>query len=306
MKRTMVWLASLSAISLLLTACGGAGAGGQSQLTGKIMIDGSSTVYPITEAVAEEFRGQHPGVQVTIGVSGSSGGFKKWTKGETDINNSSRQIKQSEIDAANQAGFGHVEIPVAYDGLSVVVSQSNTWLTCITEGELQKIWNKDSKVKRWNEVNPSWPNEEIKLYGAGTESGTFEYFTEHINGQTGNSRADYTASEDDNTLVLGVAGNKNSLGYFGYSYYHENKAKIRAVAVDAGKGCIEPTNETISSLSYPIARLIYIYPTKKSLERPEVKEFITFYLKSASTLVPQTGYTALPQKMYDDTLAMIK
>lgn len=302
-------VAAATTLMMLVTACGGAKKPSDPSapaLSGEIKVDGSSTVFPITEAVAEEFIKMNRGVKVPVGVSGSSGGFKKWVAGEIDINNSSRKIKQEEIDVANQKLGGYLEIPVAYDGLSVVVHKDNTWLKCITKDELKKIWDQGSTVKRWKEVNPSWPDEEMKLYGAGTESGTFEYFTEYVNGKARQSRANYTASEDDNVLAQGIAGNKNSLGYFGYSYYQESKGKIRAVAVDGGKGCVEPTDETIANLTYPIARFIYIYATGNALKRPEVKEFITFYLKNASKLVEVVGYTPLPPKMYEESLAKIK
>lgn len=300
-------LVTLVIAALLVTACGGAKPdAGAAKLTGEVKIDGSSTVFPITEAIAEDFQGQYPGVKVPVGVSGSSGGFKKWVRGEIDINNSSRAIKESEINDAKTAGVQPIELPVAYDGLSVIVNKDNTWMQCITMAELKKLWDTGSTVKRWSEVNPAWPGEEVKLYGPGTDSGTFEYFTEHVNGKAGRSRADYTASEDDNVLVQGVSGNKNAMGYFGYAYYLENKDKIRAVAVDGGKGCVEPNDTTIADLSYPIARLIYIYPSTKSLERPEVKEFVTYYLKNAPKIAAEVGYTALPQQMYEEGLAKLK
>lgn len=316
MKRSLTMVAALSALMMVVTACGGknstpasgepAPKGEEKKLAGTIKIDGSSTVYPITEAVAEEFMKKHKGVNVTVGFSGTSAGFKKWLAKETDINDASRMIKSTEKEEAEKAGIKYTEIAVAYDGLSVVVSKENTWLKCITKDELKKIWDKGSAVKRWNEVNPAWPNEEIKLYGPGADSGTFDYFTEYVNGKAGQSRADYTASEDDNVLVNGVAGNKNSLGYFGFAYYHENAGKMRAVAVDAGKGCVEPKDETIANATYPIARTAYIYVNNTALEREEVKEFTTFYLQQAPKLVPAVGYTALPQKMYDEGLAKLK
>ncbi len=325
MKRFLVSTAILTALVMTLTACGGtkteekpadapktasetakASEPAKPALSGEIKIDGSSTVGPISIAVAEEFMKINKGVKVSVGISGSSGGFKKWVKGETDINDSSRKIKQSEQDEAQKLGFQGVEMPVAYDGISVVVNKENTWLQCITTAELKKIWDKDSTVTKWNEVNPSWPADEIKLYGPGTDSGTMEYFTEHVNGKAFQSRADYTASEDDNVLVQGVAGNKGGMGYFGYAYYVENKDKIRAVAIDGGKGCIEPTDETIGNLTYPIARYIYIYPSTKAMERPEVKEFLTFYMQNGAKLSSQVGYTPLPAKMYEENLAKIK
>lgn len=319
MKRNLGMAAALTAVAMLATACGGANeattpaSGGNNtpapaapKLSGEIKIDGSSTVGPISIAVAEEFQKIHKDVKVPVGISGSSGGFKKWVKGETDLNNSSRKIKQAEIDEAKANGFDAIELPVAYDGLSVVVNKDNTWLKCITKDELKKIWDKGSTVKKWKEVNSSWPDEEIKLYGPGTESGTFEYFTEFANGKAMQSRADYTASEDDNTLVKGVSGNKGGMGYFGYAYYVENKNKVRAVAVDGGKGCVEPTDKTIADLSYPIARLIYIYPSTKAMQRPEVKEFVKFYMENGAKLSKQVGYTPLPEQMYKDNLAKVK
>jgi phosphate transport system substrate-binding protein len=318
MKRNLGMVAAVATVAVLVTACGGksepattpAGqqAPAESTLSGVIKVDGSSTVFPITEAVAEEFMKVHKKVDVPVGISGSSGGFKKWVKGEIDINDSSRKIKQSEIDEAKAAGFDAVELPVAYDGLSVVVNKENTFLQCITTGELKKIWDKDSTVKTWNEVNPAWPAEAIKLYGPGTDSGTFEYFTEKINGKSMQSRADYTASEDDNVLVQGVSGNKGGMGYFGYAYYVENADKVRAVAIDGGKGCVAPDDKTIADLSYPISRLIYIYPSTKAMERPEVKEFVKFYLTEAPKLMKSgdVKYTPLTDGMYQESIAKIK
>lgn len=324
MKRSLVLMTGLMALMLSVTACGGttapaAGSGSSTgqetkienthtgpKLSGEIRIDGSSTVFPITEAVAEEFMKIHKDVKISVGFSGTSGGFKKWLRGETDINNSSRAIKPNEVDEAKKAGIEYFEIPVAYDGLSVVVNKENTWLTCITVDELNKIWNKDSTAKRWNEINPAWPNEEFKLYGPGTDSGTFDYFTEFVNKKSGNSRSDFTASEDDHVLVEGVAGNKNSMGYFGYAYYVESQSKMRALAVDGGKGCVEPKDQSIADLTYPIARFIYIHPTKAAMARPEVTEFVRFYLQNAPALVKQVGYTPLGQKLYEAELAKLK
>jgi len=309
-KGPRVLAAVVTALSLVLFGCDGGGqrgpqAGG-SELRGEVRIDGSSTVYPITEAVAEEFQREHPGVRVTIGVSGSGGGFKKWTRGEVDINNSSRKIRPEEAEAVEQNGLGYVEIPVAYDGIVVAVHPKNNWATCITVEELHQIWKPDSQVRRWNEVRPEWPDLELKLYGPGTDSGTFEYFTEHINKQAGASRTDYTASEDDNLLIHGVMGERAALGYFGYAYYVENQGAVRALAVDGGQGCVEPTGETIQNGTYPLARPVYIYPTRKALERPEVRAFVEFYLKNAPVLVPEVGFTPLTQEMYDEILKKIQ
>ncbi|MCG0238751.1 MAG: PstS family phosphate ABC transporter substrate-binding protein [Firmicutes bacterium] len=310
-KGPRVLAAMVTALSLVLFGCGGPGGQGGapssgSELRGEIRIDGSSTVYPITEAVAEEFQREHRGVRVTIGVSGSGGGFKKWTKGEVDINNSSRKIRPEEAEAVEKNGLGYVEIPVAYDGIVVAVHAKNDWATCVTVEELHEIWKPDSKVTRWNQVRPEWPDLELKLYGPGTDSGTFEYFTEHINKQAGASRTDYTASEDDNLLIQGVMGDRGALGYFGYAYYVENRGAVKALAVDGGQGCVEPTDETIQNGTYPLARPVYIYPTRKALERPEVRAFVEFYLKYAPVLVPAVGYTPLPQEKYDEILKKIQ
>lgn len=305
MKSLFRKAAALSVFALLLSACGGQSAS-SSGLSGVVKIDGSSTVFPITEAVAEEFQPRFRGVRVPVGVSGTGGGFKKWVKGETDINNSSRPIKKSELDEAQKHGIElWAEIPVAYDGLSVVVPRTNTWLTCVTTAQLKQIWDKGSTVKRWNEVNPAWPAEEIRLYGPGTDSGTFDYFTEFINGKSGQSRSDFTASEDDHVLVEGVAGSKNGFGYFGYAFYADASKKVRAVAVDGGKGCVEPSDQTIQDLTYPLARYIYIHPSKKAMERPEVVAFIRFYLQNALELVAEVGYTPLLKQTYDEWLAKL-
>jgi len=306
MKRTALWVAALSALLILVTACGGSRQSTKSKLAGEIRIDGSSTVFPITEAVAEEFKKVHPNVRVPVGVSGTGGGFKKWAKGEIDINNSSRPIKESEAAEATGNGITAVEIPVAYDGLSVVVHKDNNFLTCITMADLKKIWDTNSTVKLWSDVNPAYPAENIRLYGPGTDSGTFDYFTEEVNGKSQQSRSDFTASEDDHILVEGVAGNRFSLGYFGYAYYVESKSKVKLVQVDKGKGCVEPNDATIADLTYPLARFIYIYPSAKSMEREEVKEFVKFYLQQATELVSEVGYTPLPKRLYDEQLAKIK
>lgn len=314
MKR-FTMTASLLTVALLATACTGTkpsetpntpAAPNTPALTGEIKIDGSSTVGPISIAVAEEFQKVHKGVKVNVGISGSSAGIKKFIAGEVEIADSSRKIKESEAKDAIANGHEPIELAVAYDGITVVVNKDNSFLECITVDELNKIWGKDSKVKNWSEVNPAWPAEEIKLYGPGTESGTFEYFTEVVNKKAKESRTDYTASEDDNVLVNGVAGNKNGIGYFGYAYYAENTAKLKALKIDAGKGCVAPTDETIMSATYPISREIFIYPSKAALARPEVKEFVTFYLKNGAQLSKEVGYTPLPAKAYEDGLAKIK
>lgn len=279
-----------------------------SNLSGTVKVDGSSTVFPITEAAAEEFQIANPGVQVTVGVSGTGGGFKKFAAGETDISNASRPIKEKEAAAAKEKGIDFVEIPVAYDGISVVVSKENGFVDKLTVDELKKIWEPDSKVKTWKDVRPEWPDEEIKLYGPGTDSGTFEYFTEAIVGEAKKSRPDYTASEDDNVLVQGIAGDKNSLGYFGYAYFEENADKLKLVPIDNGDGnAVTPTFDTIKDGTYkPLARPIFIYANKKSLEKPEVKEFVKFYLENAPELVKSVFYVPLTDDKYKESLAKIQ
>lgn len=280
------------------TAEGSGGGGGA--LSGEIKIDGSSTVFPISEAMAEEFMRENPGVRVTVGTSGTGGGFKKFMAKETDLSNASRPIKTEESEGAAKNGVEFIEVPVAYDGLSVVVHPKNTWATCLTMAELNKIWAPGSKVNNWSQVRAGFPSEPIKLYGAGTDSGTFDYFTDAVNGKEGASRADYTASEDDNTLVTGVAGDVGAMGYFGYAYYAENKDKLTLVSIDGGDGCVAPSPETINTGTYqPMSRPLFLYVRKDAAERPEVKAFLRYYLKEGRELVKSVGYIPLPDKAYE-------
>jgi len=268
------------------------------KLSGKIIIDGSSTVYPITTAVAEEFKNEQPGVEVSVAMSGTGGGMKKFVAGEIDICDASRPITKDEIDKAKAKGIDYIETEIAYDGISVVVNKDNNWVDSITVDELNKIWAKDSKVKTWKDVNPKWPAEPIKLYGPGTDSGTFEFFTEKINKKAKECRTDYTPSEDDNTLVQGVAGDKNAMGYFGFAYYEENKDKLKVLKIDAGKGPVEPNFNTILDKSYaPLSRPLYIYINKKSFDQQQVKEFAKFYLDKAKDISKEVGY--VPLESYD-------
>jgi len=299
MKRA--WRGALAAaLGVTLAGCGG---GAEGSLSGSIQVDGSSTVFPITEAVAEEFMTETGGrVRVSVGMSGTGGGFKRFCAGETDISNASRPIKESEVEQCRAAGVEPVELPVATDGLAVLVNPANDFVQCLTVDELKKIWQPGSTVKSWSEVRAGFPNRPLKLYGPGTNSGTFDYFTEAVMGKEDASRADYTASEDDNVLVQGVSGDPNALGYFGYAYVAENQGKLKTVAVDAGQGCVQPTPQTIESGQYkPLSRPIFIYVKKASLQRPEVREFIDFYLRSAPELVPQTGYIPLGQAGYQQS-----
>jgi len=269
-----------------------------------VKIDGSSTVYPITEAMAEEFQTANRGaVQVTVGVSGTGGGFKKFCRGETDITGASRPILKKEMDACREAGIQYIELPVAYDALTVVVNPQNDWLKSITVDELKKIWEPGAQqnVTRWNQINPTWPDQSLKLFGPGADSGTFDYFTEAVVGKAKSSRGDYTASEDDNVLVKGVSMDKGALGYFGYAYYAENSKKLKAVPIvaAAGKPAVAPSAETVKNGAYqPLSRPVFIYVSAKALDKPEVKEFIDFYLSQAPQLVPAVKYVALPDKAY--------
>ena len=269
-----------------------------------VKIDGSSTVFPITEAVAEEFQNDKRGaIRVTVGISGTGGGFKKFCRGEIDLTGASRPILKKEMDACREAGIQYVELPVAYDALTVVVNPQNDWLKSITVDELKKIWEPGAKqnVTKWNQINPAWPDQSLKLFGPGADSGTFDYFTEAVVGKAKSSRGDYTASEDDNVLVKGVTMDKGALGYFGYAYYAENSKKLKAVPVvaAAGKPAVSPSPETVKNGSYqPLSRPVFIYVSAKSLEKPEVKEFIDFYLNQAPQLVPAVKYVALPEKAY--------
>lgn len=274
------------------------------QLSGAIAVDGSSTVYPLTEAIAEAFMGEHPGVQVTVGESGTGGGFKKFTAGETQVSNASRPIKDEEKQAAQQNNVKYVDFTVAIDGITVVVNPQNTWVDHLTVEELKKIWEPNSKVKKWSDIRPNWPNEEIKLYGPGTASGTFDYFTEEIVGEAKKSRADYTQSEDDNVLVQGVAGDKYALGYFGYAYYVENKDKLKAVPIDAGSGPVAPTDETINNGTYkPLSRPLFIYVNADMLkQRKELQAFVKFYLERAAEYAKQVGYLPVPDNVKAENL----
>ncbi len=292
-------------IGLALASCGGKKESNNNQLSGTINIDGSSTVYPITEAVAEEFKKIHPDVKVAVALSGTGGGFKKFVRGETDINDASRPITKFEDSVAKSNGIDYIELEVAYDGLAIVVNPQNNWCKDITVAELKKIWEPEAqgKITKWNQIRPEWPNEPIHLYGAGVESGTYDYFTEVIVGESHSSRGDYTSSEDDNVLVQGVSSDKYALGFFGYAYYEENKDKIKLVAVDNGNGPVLPSLETVRNKTYsPLARPLFIYINNKAAERKEVQEFINFYLDNVSQLASEVGYISLS----DDEIKSVK
>jgi phosphate transport system substrate-binding protein len=264
-----------------------------------VKVDGSSTVFPITEAVGEEFRNEHAGVNVIGGRSGTGGGFKKFSHGEIDICGASRPITESEKEACRAGGVEYIELQIAFDGLAVCVNPENDWVDCLTIDQLKQIWRPQSTVAKWSDVNPDWPDGELELYGPGTDSGTFDYFTEVIVGQPGKSRDDYTQSEDDNVLVTGVAGDKFSLGYFGLAYYEENRQKLKLLAVDGGDGnCVKPSAATVRDNTYrPLSRPLFIYVRKSSLERPEVRAFVTFYLDKVGSLVPVVGYVPVSDEV---------
>ena len=276
-----------------------------------VKVDGSSTVFPITEAMAEQFQKEKKGqVQVTVGISGTGGGFKKFCNGETDISNASRPILKREMEACRSKNISYIELPVAFDALTVVVNPRNNWVKQLTVAELKTIWEPaaQGKIKTWNQVNPAWPNRPLKLFGAGTDSGTFDYFTEAIVGKAKSSRGDYTASEDDNVLVQGVATDVNALGYFGYAYYEANAKRLRAVPIVNAQGkAVLPSRKTVEDGSYnPLSRPIFIYVNSESLRRPEVREFVEFYQRQASKLIPPTGYIPLPARAYAANLDNIR
>jgi phosphate transport system substrate-binding protein len=301
-NRFALGLVCVAAASLV--ACGGGEAGSADGLSGTVEIDGSSTVFPISEAVAEEFALETGGaIQVPVGQSGTGGGFKRFCTGETDISDASREIRESEIEECAANGVAYERFSVALDGIAVVVHAENDWVECVTTDELRRVWEPGSTIRTWADVRPEFTAQPLKLYGPGTNSGTVDYFTEAIMGEAAASRPDYTASEDDNVLVQGVEGDRYSLGYFGFAYYWENQQRLRAVAVDGGSGCVMPTDQTINTNEYaPLSRPLFIYVSRASLERPAVLRFVEFYLRHAAELVPQTGYIALPDADYQQGL----
>jgi phosphate transport system substrate-binding protein len=271
--------------------------------TATIKIDGSSTVFPVTEAVAEEFqKAKKNAVRVTVGISGTGGGFKKFCRGETDISNASRPILKEEMDACSKAGIEYIEVPIAFDALTVAVNPKNDWVKSLTVADLKKIWEPSAqgKVVKWKDVKAEWPDTPLKLFGAGADSGTFDYFTEAVNGKAKASRSDFTASEDDNVLVQGIENDRNALGYIPYAYYQPHAAKMKAVGVDEGKGkgAILPSEKTVIDGSYsPLSRPLFVYISTKAVDRPEVKEFLDFYLKSQG-LIKEVKDVPLPDAAY--------
>jgi phosphate transport system substrate-binding protein len=274
-------------------------------LTGAVAIDGSSTVYPIAEAVAEEFMLANPEADVTVGFAGTGGGFKRLCTGEIDISNASRPITDEERAVCAAAAVDFIELPVAWDGLAVLVNPANNAVQCLTTDELKKIWEPNSAVQSWRNVRPDFPDTRMSLYGPGTDSGTFDYFTEAVVGTAKSSRADYQASEDDNILVQGVAGDAGALGYFGSAYYAENQDRLKLVAVDGGAGCVLPSDATIADRTYPLSRPLFIYVKRSALEQPVVRAFVQFFMDNAEELVPATGYHPLRAEQYRQNRAGI-
>jgi phosphate transport system substrate-binding protein len=265
-----------------------------------VSVDGSSTVFLISSAVAEEMRDDHPNVNVVVSQSGTGGGFKKFAAGEIDICDASRKISEEEVKACEAAGIEFIEFEIAFDGLAVVANPKNDWCDALTVDQLKTIWRKESEnvVERWSDINPDWPDEELKLYGPGTDSGTYDYFNEVINGAPKNSRQDYSPDENDNALVTGVAGDKGALGYFGLGYYIENKDKLKLLAVDGGEGPQTPTPETVRDGTYtPLSRPLFIYVRKDALERPGVAEYVKFYLANANDVAPSVGYVPVTDEI---------
>ena len=286
---------SIVAAGLTLAACGGGStSAGDSSLSGQVGIDGSSTVFPLTALAAEDFQTVNSGVQVKVGSSGTGGGFEKFCRGESDANDASRPIKDDEAAACASTGVAYGPLTVAVDALTIVVSKDNTWATCLTTDQLGAIWAPGSTVANWNEIDPSFPAEPIKLFGPGTDSGTFDYFTGVINGEEGASRTDYTPSEDDNVIVQGVSGSKGGLGYFGFTYYEENADKLTAVQIDSGSGCVAPSAATAQDGTYaPLSRPLFVYPSIAALARPEVAAFFQYYVDNDASIAEGAQYIPL-------------
>jgi phosphate transport system substrate-binding protein len=296
MRNQTSLVAAVAALALFTAACGRTEAAGEG-ISGSIAVDGSSTVFPITQALAEEFSAEQPGVRVSVGTSGTGGGFEKFCAGETAISDASRPIDaEEEAPICAENGVEYVELQVALDGLSVVVNPENDFAGCLTVEELAAIWGPGSEIETWSEIRQGFPDQPLTLYGPGTDSGTFDYFTDEIVGEEGASRSDYTASEDDNVLVQGVAGDPNALGYFGYAYYEQNQDKLKVLGVDSGSGCVSPNRQTIASGDYtPLSRPLFIYVSKEAAGRPEVATFVDFYLATVNELVSEVGYIPVPE-----------
>jgi phosphate transport system substrate-binding protein len=304
--RKLLAFAACGAVALGAAACGndedenGGGGGGGGDLSGTIRIDGSSTVGPFAQAAQEAFQGENPGVRITVAQSGTGGGFEKFCAGETDISNASRPIdEEEEVPLCEKEGVEYTEVQVANDGISIATNP-DLKVDCLTTDQLKELWDQGSKVNSLSQLDPSLPDSELTLFGAGTDSGTFDFFTEEINGEEGRTRKDYQPSEDDNVLVQGVAGEPGGLGYFGFSYYEQNQDKLNLVGVDAGSGCIKPSQESISSGEYkPLSRPIFMYPSQKALQRPEVKAFMDYVLENYQAISEAASIVPMSQEQAD-------
>jgi phosphate transport system substrate-binding protein len=305
-RETIARIALFLGVLVALAGCGGgrggdeasgtatAAATGGGDLSGRIQADGSSTVGPYATAAAERFQAVQPDVQITVGVSGTGGGFERFCRGETDLSNASRPIKDEEAKLCEDAGIDFVEFQVANDALTVVTNKDNDWATCLTTAQLKQIWGPGSKVDSWQDVDPSFPDEKLSLFGPGTDSGTFDYFTGEINGEEGASRSDYAASEDDNTIVTGVSGEKGGLGYFGFSYFEENQDSLTALEIDGGDGCVAPSVETAQNGTYkPLSRPLFIYVKQEALTRPEVEAFLRYILDNEQAIAEASQFVPL-------------
>jgi phosphate transport system substrate-binding protein len=298
--------AALVAAGLTLAACGGGGESESAEpgqagaaVSGPVVIDGSSTVEPLSSAAAELFMSENPDVNVTVGTSGTGGGFEKFCAGETDISDASRPISDEEKAKCAQNNIEFTQLTVANDALSIVVNPQNNWATCLTVEQLKAMWEPNSQIKTWNQVDPAFPNEPLQLFGPGTDSGTFDYFTDVINGEEGESRTDYQASEDDNVIIQGVSGTKGALGYFGYTYLEENTDKLKGVEVNSGAGCVAPSAETAQNGTYtPLSRELFIYVSNKGLEKPQVAQFAEFYLENNDKVVEAAKFIGLTEEQH--------
>ena len=314
-KTLRILMLALAALALVAAGCGGddddeaaggdtaaatEGGGGGGDLSGRIQADGSSTVGPFTTRAAENFQGENSGVQITVGVSGTGGGFERFCAGETDISNASREIDEEEAAACEQEGIEYVEFQVANDALTVIANPDNDWVDCLTVEQLGTIWGPDSKASSWNEVDSQFPDEELSLYGPGTDSGTFDYFTDVINGEEGASRSDYSASENDNVIVQGVSGDNGALGYLGFSYFEENQDSLRAIEVDGGDGCVAPSVETAQDGTYkPLSRPLFVYAKTESFQRPEVHAFVQYMLDNAVQIAEESDFVPLTDEQVE-------
>ena len=297
MRSKVLALVAIGVIGAVMAGCGGddnSTAGTTGGVGGSITVDGSSTVGPFVTVAAEDFKTGGATTQITVGISGTGGGFERFCKDETDISNASRPIKDEEKALCAKAGVEFTELQVANDGLSVVVNTANDWATCLTVAQLKKIWEPDSKVNNWNQVDPKFPDQELKLFGPGTDSGTFDFFTDEINGDGGASRTDYQPSEDDNVTVEGVSGEKGGMGYFGLSYFEQNKDKLKALQIDGGAGCVAASSATVQDESYkPLGRPLFVYIKKASYARPEVKAFAEYMIANQETIATEALFVPL-------------